>query len=204
MQEEGGEESNEKRGERGKVPRHFYDDRCRMCAYAHAEFDRCPRSLTLPERYSARLFARLGWRTTNQNRRTNSDLSNTLCSSFVYLFNFTSPTFTSAPFARTRSIESGTSWTTIRENEESITSKSGLLLRCNCLQGVWKIGIELQVKKQGRKEVDLIVSFGVVRRVFVTLRHWFLTFLKSGNTFDYVKNLRNTKINPKNKQKHPT
>ena len=36
------------------------------------------------------------------------------------------------------------------------------------------------------------------------LRQWFLTFFKSGNTFDYMKNLRNTKINdPKNKQKHP-
>ena len=31
-----------------------------------------------------------------------------------------------------------------------------------------------------------------------------LIFLKSGNTFDYMKNLRNAKINdPKNKQKHP-
>ena len=28
-----------------------------------------------------------------------------------------------------------------------------------------------------------------------TLNQWFLTFLKPGNTFDYVKNLRNTKIN---------
>ena len=29
---------------------------------------------------------------------------------------------------------------------------------------------------------------------------WFLTFLKTGNTFDYMKNLRNTKINvPRNK-----
>ena len=35
-------------------------------------------------------------------------------------------------------------------------------------------------------------------------RQWFLIFLKSGNTFDYMKNLRNSKINdPKNKQKHP-
>ena len=35
------------------------------------------------------------------------------------------------------------------------------------------------------------------------LEQWFLTFSKSGNTFDYMKNLRNTKINdPKNKQKH--
>ena len=37
------------------------------------------------------------------------------------------------------------------------------------------------------------------------LEQWFLTFSKSGNTFDYMKNLRDTKINdPKNKQKHPT
>ena len=36
------------------------------------------------------------------------------------------------------------------------------------------------------------------------LRQWFLTFLKSGNTFDCMKNLRNTEINdPKNKQKSP-
>ena len=39
---------------------------------------------------------------------------------------------------------------------------------------------------------------------FVTLEQWFLTFLKSGNAFDYMKNLRNAEINdPKNKQKHP-
>ena len=37
----------------------------------------------------------------------------------------------------------------------------------------------------------------------VSLEQWFLTFLKSGNFFDYMKNLRNIKINdPKNKQKH--
>ena len=31
------------------------------------------------------------------------------------------------------------------------------------------------------------------------LHQWFLTFLRSGNTFDYMKNLRNIKINdPKN------
>ena len=36
------------------------------------------------------------------------------------------------------------------------------------------------------------------------LHQWFLIFLKSGNTFDYTKNLRNTKIkDPKNKQKAP-
>ena len=35
------------------------------------------------------------------------------------------------------------------------------------------------------------------------LEQWFLTFLKLRNTFDYVKNVRNTKINdPKNKRKH--
>mgnify|MGYP004577659689 CR=1 FL=1 len=37
------------------------------------------------------------------------------------------------------------------------------------------------------------------------LKQWFLTFLKTGNnTFDYMKNSRNTKINEiqKNKQKH--
>ena len=35
------------------------------------------------------------------------------------------------------------------------------------------------------------------------LTQWFLTFLKTGNTFGYMKNLRNTKINdPRNKQKH--
>ena len=38
-----------------------------------------------------------------------------------------------------------------------------------------------------------------------TLDQWFLTFLKLGNTFNYTKNLRNTKINDsKNKQKHQT
>ena len=26
------------------------------------------------------------------------------------------------------------------------------------------------------------------------IEQWFLTFLKSGNTFDYMKNLRNTKL----------
>ena len=36
------------------------------------------------------------------------------------------------------------------------------------------------------------------------LEQWFLIFSKSGNTFDYMKNLRNTKINnPKNEQKYP-
>ena len=30
------------------------------------------------------------------------------------------------------------------------------------------------------------------------LHQWFLTFLKSGNTFDYMKNLQNTKINDRN------
>ena len=36
------------------------------------------------------------------------------------------------------------------------------------------------------------------------LEQWFLIFSKSGNTFDYMKNSRNTKINdPRNKQKHP-
>ena len=35
----------------------------------------------------------------------------------------------------------------------------------------------------------------------ICLVQWFLTFLK--NTFDYMKNLRNTEINdPKNKQIH--
>ena len=39
-------------------------------------------------------------------------------------------------------------------------------------------------------------------KVKISLEQWFLTFLKSGNTFDYMKNLRNTKINDtKNKQK---
>ena len=36
---------------------------------------------------------------------------------------------------------------------------------------------------------------------FIDLGQWFLTFLKSGNTFDYMKNLRNAKINdPKKKE----
>ena len=35
------------------------------------------------------------------------------------------------------------------------------------------------------------------------LEQWFLSFLKTGNTFDYKKNLRNSKIDdPKNKQIH--
>ena len=35
---------------------------------------------------------------------------------------------------------------------------------------------------------------------FEVLEQWFLTFLKSGNTFDYMNNLRNAKINdPENK-----
>ena len=43
------------------------------------------------------------------------------------------------------------------------------------------------------------VAYGVL-----SLVQWFLTFLRSGNTFDHMKNLRNIEINdPKNKQKHP-
>ena len=38
-------------------------------------------------------------------------------------------------------------------------------------------------------------------REVVSLAQWFLTFSKSGNTFDYMKNLR--KMIQKNKQKHP-
>ena len=37
-----------------------------------------------------------------------------------------------------------------------------------------------------------------------TLKQWFLTFLKSGNTFDYVKNLRNAEIMIENKDKQKT
>ena len=41
---------------------------------------------------------------------------------------------------------------------------------------------------------------GFVDFSWKTLDQWFLIFLKSGNSFDYMKNLRNTKINdPKNK-----
>ena len=44
-----------------------------------------------------------------------------------------------------------------------------------------------------------ITTKKVTRRRRKSLDQWFLTFLKSGNTFDYMKNLRNTKINdPKN------
>ena len=36
-----------------------------------------------------------------------------------------------------------------------------------------------------------------------SLKQWFLIFLKSGNTFDYIKNLRNTTINdPKKTNKN--
>ena len=42
-------------------------------------------------------------------------------------------------------------------------------------------------------------------REVVSLAQWFLTFSKSGNTFDYMKNLRNGAklMIQKNKQKHP-
>ena len=40
--------------------------------------------------------------------------------------------------------------------------------------------------------------------LFLSLDQWFSSFLKSGNAFDYMKNLRNIKINdPKNEQKRP-
>ena len=49
-----------------------------------------------------------------------------------------------------------------------------------------------RARKQGRI-IILVLHNGLIQ--------WFLTFLKSGNTFDYMKNLRNTKINDlKNKQ----
>ena len=46
-------------------------------------------------------------------------------------------------------------------------------------------------------------DFSKIRIIFfyMYLLQWFLTFLKSGNTFDLI---WNTKINdPKNEQKHP-
>ena len=36
------------------------------------------------------------------------------------------------------------------------------------------------------------------------LKQWFLTFLKLGNTFDYIKNLRNTEISDPKKKKTKT
>ena len=49
------------------------------------------------------------------------------------------------------------------------------------------------------------IQFGASFREFVsvtakTINQWFLTFLKTGKTFGYMKNLRNTKINDPKKQ----
>ena len=60
----------------------------------------------------------------------------------------------------------------------------------------------VQARVLGKKVVFLFSEYRNLLSSNDRLDQWLLIFLKSGNTFDYMKNLRNTKINdPKNKQK---
>ena len=58
----------------------------------------------------------------------------------------------------------------------------------------------VQARVLGKKVVFLFSEYRNLLSSNDRLDQWLLIFLKSGNTFDYMKNLRNTEINDRKKQ----